>query len=137
MKASFYFELTKNEVAAMRSLSKKVNGAMAMFELPVVEVTLYDQVLLALGCRKTFEWHGSKDGVQVNLEATAYKKGLSIRLEVEVHEAYIVEVHGIYEDAIGAFIPAIVAAVGGFVGATKLFEAKAEKRVNRLRKAIK
>ena len=137
MKATFDFNFTRAEIKAMRSFGKKTNGALGAFDLPTVKITPYDQLKLALGGQKTFKWSGNKDGVKIDLEATASKKGLYIAIEAEVHEAYLVETYGLYEDAIDTLIPAIVAAVGGFVGASKIFEAKAEKRVKRLRKAIK
>jgi hypothetical protein len=58
-------------------------------------------------------------------------------LEIETDEAYTVEVSGLYEDAVDIYLPAITAAVGAIIASQKIFEAKAEKRMNRLRKAVK
>ena len=137
MKANFNFEMTQAEVAAMRSLTKKVNNALGSFNVEPVELTVYDKLRIALGGRKTAGGTVEKDGVRVVWEASASKKGLSIALEIEVHESYIVEGSGIYEDAIDVYLPAITAAVGSIMASSKLFEAKADERAKRLMKAVK
>ncbi len=136
MKTTFNFSMTRKEVRAMRSLTKTVNSSLSALELPKVEVTIYDKLRLALGGKKTAGGEFDENGVHVKWTATASKADLSIELEAEMNEAYMVEVCGMYEDAFNVFLPAIVSAVAGLIGAQKLFEAKADKRALRLQKAV-